>query len=189
MEERLNPKSYEERQRIHWGLNTRLIVPKFAGIIVDMQDTFLKCLSSEIKGGLIDTQKNMISYFSKTGIPVFVSNYSSGSLDSEIQSELPIGTKVCVRNQDDALTPELENMLSEQEITHLVIMGLYAECCCLKTAKHADRIYLSVLTSGDLMAPKSGIGEAFEWYRHNGIFVKDYKSLQNKIHELTDNSW
>lgn len=167
---------------------------KVAVVLVDMQDFFLKNLKSDIKKELIANQLKVINFSIAHNIPFIVLEYKAGGilrgktigvLQEKIQN-VP-GTKVLIKESNSGFTKtNLNQILKEEGIEKLILMGINANGCVQDTAIGALRRKYIVTSSKGIIANTFSGGlelskKNLKWYTEKTRF---FDSVDNLLKSL-----
>lgn len=139
-------------------------------LLIDMQNHFIEQnLPNEVKE-LIDSQKRLLNFAFKNGVPIFVLEYNGlGETIEELKKELSKNRSYFInkyRNngflltepmwESDSLKEEYQNKefqdkLIEEQIKNLIITGVNKDACVLETTEGAKRRNYNIFTSEELM--------------------------------------
>lgn len=168
---------------------------KIAVLLIDMQNVFVNHLRCGAKEKIIPKQIEIIRKYAKNNIPVYVIELSNTDFPKDIMSLNPQISKelekfknkiLIVKNKDNAFTDtDLEKLLSEQKITHLLLMGVNAQGCVLETAKTAIEKGFKIMTAATLIAgqPTDIEDDCAPWFTENGLFFpKEIDDLLKILH-------
>lgn len=194
---------------------------KLAVLLIDMHDSFLKEVAEEEKEKEIPYQLDVLDYCKDNNIPVIVLEYELYGetirvLKKKVDS-LPVKEYITKSyddgffklkpnikpfqsygrptklHDDDFLKTELEDKLRAYGVDSILLMGINASGCVLKTAESAVKLGFKIITSKDLIADpdwhvsgpllvtkegKKGTSDnSAPWYKEHGIYRDNYKEL------------
>jgi len=126
-------------------------------MIIDMQELFFKHIHPDDEGRLITSQTEVIDYCIESHIPVFRVNYEkSGKTHTEIQNMLrnvPLIGKYSKKGEDAFnANGKLSNILRNNGIENIFMMGIYGTICLHKSAMSAREKQFNVSTAGTVIA-------------------------------------
>lgn len=165
-------------------------------LLIDMQDFFIeRCPPKEIEI-LIKSQKKLLNFAYKKGIPVFALEYISvGETTEKLKRELSKNKSYFIRKEGDngfiIAPPHIEdtfeeikqnrkirNLLEKEEIQNLILTGIHKDACVLKTAIGAKNRKYNIFTSEELCdRTKKNI----PWFYENSNHYKTLSELLDKI--------
>lgn len=199
----------------------RIPSKKLAVLLIDMHDSFLKEVAEEEREREIPYQLDVLNYCKDNNIPVIVLEYELYGetvpvLKKKVDS-LPVKEYITKSyddgffklkpnikpfqsygrptklHDDDFLKTELEDKLRAYGVDSILLMGINASGCVLKTAKSAVKLGFKIITSKDLIADpdwhvtggiiitkegKHGTSDnSAPWYKEHGIYKDNYKEL------------
>ncbi|MGV8141111.1 MAG: isochorismatase family protein [Candidatus Woesearchaeota archaeon] len=141
------------------GIDTRSISkhPGYTVMIIDMQELFFKHIHPYDEERLIASQKEVIEYCIESYIPVFRINYEkSGKTHPEVQKMLRNVPLIGVYSKkgEDAFNKHgrLSNILRNNGIDKIFMMGIYGTICLHKSAMSAREKKFNVSTAGTVIA-------------------------------------
>lgn len=158
---------------------------KIAVLLIDMQNVFVDHLRVGAKEKIIPKQIEVIRKCKENDIPLYVivldnPNFPKEimSLNMQISDELEnIPNKILItKNKDNAFAgTNLDELLFDQRITHLLLMGVNAQGCVLDTAKTAIEKGFKIITASDLIAgqPTDAEDDCAPWFEENGLLFKN----------------
>jgi len=161
-----------------------------AGLIIDMQDYFLRRIEEKERGNMIQSQIGLIHYFSEQNIPIFILEYKKrGETIEDITKEIDFSKneKPLTKTIGDGFYhTRLQRLLKKHKSKNLILMGIYADDCVKATAEGAlSRRRYRIHTARDLIAEKKGYtNEEMEktienYYSAVGTFFRTGKELIN----------
>jgi nicotinamidase-related amidase len=135
---------------------------RFGVLIIDMQESFLKDISSVDKIRLINTQNNLINLCAIRDYPITILEYEGeGKTIIELINSIRLVPRYSFLKKlhDNAFldNPDLQAKLKFWNLETLCLTGINAECCILDTAVGAIEQGYNLLTSRDLLASEKGI--------------------------------
>lgn len=160
-------------------------VKKLAVLLIDMQNVFVDHLRSGAKEKIIPKQIEILESCVKNKVPIYVIKLNAPDFSREIMELTPqiskalenIPTKISIiKDKDNAFTgTPLDKTLSEQNITHLLLMGVNAQGCVFDTAKTAIEKGYKIITAATLIAgqPTDKEDDCAPWFEKNGLFFPD----------------
>jgi isochorismate hydrolase len=171
-----NDKNLAVREDLTWG-----------ALLIDMQQNYVKKLKEDDRIKLIQNQKSVIDTFSTLNLPIAVLEFSGhGETLSELQSSVSRVSrfKYFTKIYDDSFTNlNLYPYFKAEHVNALLLMGMNASCCVIKTAVHAKRLGYTIATSIDIVAnePNKPDHCSIHWYQRNGIYKPNYAQLLDVI--------
>ena len=164
-------------------------------LLIDMQDDFLEDIDAREKEREIPNMLRVLEYAGDHKIPLIVLEYKGHEptikeLRQKIDS-LPT-TVIYITKLDDSgfYNTGLEARLKNLRINNLVLMGINATGCVMRTAESALNHGFRIFTSLDLIAqPSSWVDDQDEgkegsvWYKKHGTLAKDHHDLLRIISE------
>jgi len=168
----------------------------FAGIVVDMQDYYLKHHFEERKEVIIPSQLNVLRFCAEQDYPVVVLEMvNRGFTISELQEGLmkvPRRKYLLKGGNSGFVNPNLLKKLEEWNVNHLILMGINAKCCVKDTAISAMKYGLEVSSAEDLINnvtywDNGTSKKEFRWfYRNCKYFEKEHSKLLESLGELVE---
>jgi isochorismate hydrolase len=162
------------------GIDTRSISkhPGYAVMIIDMQKMCLKGVHPSDERRILRSQATVIDYCIESNIPIFKVHYTGcGQTNFDIQEklkEVPFIGKYTKRRDDAFKTySRLPNILRNNGIDSLFMMGVYASMCLQESAISAKKKEFNVSTAWTVIADR------FEFKR---------KGLDNDIKLIFENN-
>jgi nicotinamidase-related amidase len=149
-----------------------------AVLLIDMQDHFVDGLGErEEVAHLVLSQIAVLRRCQKENIPVIVLEYDGcGKTIPDLEAELTSIRMVIrvTKSQDSGFSgTKLDDKLRDLGVGTLLLMGINADACVLKTAKDARKLGYVVITNTELIAcPNQTAASYGDWYRVNGVFVE-----------------
>jgi len=158
-----------------------------AVILVDMQTGFVGKIDKRELEEEVQNQIDVIDYAGHHSIPIYVLEFAGdGQTIPELKEKLNQYESVHYilkdRNNDFRRT-RLGEMLSDEGIKIVLLMGINASACVWGTAYGALDENLQIMTSRDLIAePVSwGDNESACWYSRHGVLRRNYFDLLDMI--------
>lgn len=142
---------------------------KLAVLLIDMQEPY----PTKEYQDIIPKQAELIKVCQKEAIPVIMVEYiGCGRTIPQLTSLLPKDNLRVIKRKDDAfyLTP-LDDILQELEVKKLILTGINACACVLKTAVSARELKYQITGSLDLMAGYGPTPKTWRrWYQKRKFF-------------------
>ena len=148
-------------------------------VLIDMQAPFVRRVRKRVRARIISTQQQVISACIERDVPIVVLEYVNHGRTihklREVLERVPRKVFITKSNDDGFEEDGLREALEVFGNKTLLLMGVNADACVLKTAKSAVDLGYRVQTSENLIA--SGNSIIFhlnykEWYLQNGCFIK-----------------
>lgn len=162
---------------------------KFAVIIVDMQDFFLEKFNKDKKDLLINNQRIVLEFCVKKSIPIILLEYKKRG--QTISKLLEIAKKstyseILTKESNGGFTnTNLDEILKENKINNIILMGINASGCVQDTAIGALNRGYRIITAGDIIASNTKKDEYLaiskRWYSKNGLFFESVDKLLEYI--------
>jgi hypothetical protein len=157
-----------------------------------MQCSFLGYLSQPETKRIIESQKELLLLAKKEKIPVLVFEYyANGKTDDQIRVSLKgCFFKTFVKQYDSAFSiKKLNPWLRKRGIKNLILAGIFADACVLKTAVNALNKGYKIVTCDDLIANNSiytrdnvkMAKEQHRWYEEEGLLLKTVEDLRENF--------
>lgn len=159
-------------------------IEKLSILLIDIQNVFVDHLRMGAKERIIPKQIEILKKCEENHIPIYVIELDAPDfpkeimeLNSQVDEALKNiqGKVLVIKKSDNAFTgTRLEEMLTEQNITHLLLMGVNAQGCVLDTAKTAIDKGFKIITSSDLIAgqPTDREDDCAPWFKENGVYFQ-----------------
>ena len=160
-----------------------------AVLLIDMQEFYAKTLSDDELKREIPNQIAILDYCEKNTVPVFVleSNSSINGHTIPILKEkikkLNKKEYIFKESEDGFVGTSLDELLKQEGVKHVILMGAYASYCVKNTARGAIRNGYNIMTSKDIIAdiPHPAFNESIPFYKQHGIYKDSYKDLLDII--------
>jgi len=148
-------------------------------VLIDMQKYYTSNLTKKEYRKIVSAQKQVIIACVEFNVPIVVLEYDSrGSTIPSLSKELELHqrTTIIKKPQDDGFVKtNLDDVLKDLDSRPLLLMGVNASGCVLKTAVTAVSLEYKVLTSENLIADKrfETISHTCQkWFSENGCFIR-----------------
>lgn len=155
----------------------------YAVIVVDMQDRFLAGIDPEELEREIPNQLSVIEFAQRRNIPVYVLEFAGfGPTTEVLASKILEGDyEALIKFHDDGFAvTSLNEVLAGRGVQHLVLMGVNASACVLRTAQGAVSRDYEVITSPSIIedvAYFDNMNESADWYKQNGLWFGTAEEL------------
>ncbi|MFA5023304.1 MAG: isochorismatase family cysteine hydrolase [Candidatus Paceibacterota bacterium] len=161
-----------------------------AVLLIDMQESFVKRLRKRDIAVIIPNQKRVLRWCATFDLPLVVLVYDDFGLEKDIIPELrseadkvPRCLTVKKRWDNGFFQTGLEAHLRSIGARHLLITGVNATGCVLKTAGAAIGLGFSLVVAENLVADATrtcfrGCNKSLDWYRPNAVFRKEAGRLR-----------
>ncbi len=164
-------------------------LPYLAVMLIDMQDCFIE--SKREKERLIPYQIEVLKFCKDHNVPVIVAEYyDKGPTTDKLQKALAClpqaNVKTIIKHNDNAFEgTDLAFILKDLGTQYLLVMGINACACVLKTAKNAVNNGLKIITSKTLIAgvcDSCSTTTTHSWYEQNGVYPKNHEIIFEPLH-------
>jgi nicotinamidase-related amidase len=157
--------------------------PKTALIIVDSQYGFLHDINRYELESESDNQVEIIRFAKQNNFPIYVLELKNkGKTRKKIRKEIsnyPY-TKITKPHGSGFDKTNLDDLLKDQDIENVILMGVNASICVLQTAKDASRKDYRVLTSSDIIQDATYFAaknESLDQYQNLGKLFRTHEDL------------
>ncbi len=171
-----------------WFFNKKHRVTDLAVVLVDMQPEFTDNLQEDVFDSIISAQLEIVESCTKFDVPVIVLEFKGCSCTvPELSKPLRSVPRLSVieKKDDDGFTNRLlSRTLCSYGSKRILLTGINASVCVLKTAKSALRLGFSVHTSEDLIADESDLWvneQIVDWYANNCVLHEGAPQIQKLI--------
>lgn len=168
-------------------IQQNISLENLAVLVIDMQDNFLTHSSKY----LIPNHVSMLRFCNKNNIPVINIEVIGGRHTTRTTEKLMLELKKLPpqnlfwisKDNLDAFSSKtnLDSILKSLDVKTLLLMGVNAGVCVLKTAQTALRYDYQIITSKDLIAGYSkwekDEGKDDSWYRKNTLYFNNHKQI------------
>ncbi len=145
-----------------------------AVLLIDMQEIFLETINPLNRALLVYEQQKVLDYCIEQNVPVITLEfYDCGDTVNPLKRKTSVNPyhKLIVKSKDDGFTDtDLENQLGEMKVEDLLLMGVNASGCVLKTANEAISREFNVHICTNLIANKYDkpiTDNIMNWYNKN----------------------
>ncbi len=111
------------------------------GVVIDMQECFLRRITSEERDYTIEEQIKVINKLSEINVPVIIIEFkNSGETDLRIKKaveKIYFGSYISKEDYSGFSNPELYQTLRIFNSRELILMGINASSCVMSTAEEA----------------------------------------------------
>lgn len=148
-------------------------------VLIDMQPDFVAGLREYVTARIVHMQQHVLDECARLDIPVVVLEYrKQGATIPELAAALErVQRRRLIEKPDDDgfCRTELNDVLTGFDVRSLVLMGINAHACVLKTAASGLSNGFVVKTSEDVIADEGRSGifyDAKRWYENHGCLLK-----------------
>ncbi len=155
-----------------------------AVLLIDMQEFFLKRLTTSNRDRIIFNQSKVLDFCLKKHIPVFVLNYKGrGELIKTLREKLGSRCIEIAKEFNSGFRKtNLEVLLQNIKVKELLLMGINASACVQDNAISALNRGYKIITSGAVIASSSKRDECLvtsrKWYPRKGLYFTDVTTLK-----------
>ena len=180
---------------------------KTAILLIDMQDCYLgeEDVDHQEISKMIQRHIEILKYAQSNNLPIYVLEYGSTYKDPEycrvcesfgqttklLQKVLNEGDyTLIIKNRHSGFDiTGLDSFLKNDEISELVLMGVYASVCVLATGQDAVQKNYKIITSPEIIEDNKHWkeNESIDWYNKNGLVFNDYLDLINYLKKTKEN--
>jgi nicotinamidase-related amidase len=161
----------------------------FALIIIDMQAYFIDDMPNEKKLRFLQNQIEVIRYCIARSYPIIVLEYAGcGNTVKELRQELKNCSRVTIikKSDDDGFyNTNLSEKLTEFDTKTILLMGVNAGACVLRTAHSGLKNGFAIATSEKVITNVSDdvdYDKDISWFSKNSIYYNsDHLTLLNEL--------
>lgn len=160
-----------------------------AVLLIDMQEFYVKTVSKDEIEKEVPYQIAVLDYCKENNIPVFVLEANpamNGHTIPVLKEKINSLTKkdyIFKEEEDGFVDTSLDELLKQENIKHVLLMGVYASLCVKSTAEGALRRGYNIMTSKDIIVdPHHPIyDESIGFYKKYGVYRDSHKNLLDII--------
>lgn len=163
---------------------------EYAVLLIDMQQDFLENIAQEEVDEEVPYQIEVIHAAQRNDIPVFVLEYRNHGqtirtlMDAVAYSDYQVITK---SDDNGFMHTNLDELLKERGVHNLILTGINASACVLRTGYGALENGYGIITSPDIIANVKwdwDFEESESWYRFHGTWIEDHDDLVRMMDNL-----
>lgn len=152
-------------------------------LLVDMQNSFLKGMTSKETNRILYPQLNVLDYCIKEDIPVvvleFISESATHRLIRKKTRKVPRSEKIKKCSDSGFRYTNLAEKLESWKIGCVCLAGINSHACVKSTAKSALEYGLRITTSKDIIGGFSSDGNATanDWFRKKSTYYENHEEM------------
>jgi len=161
---------------------------KVAGVLIDMQECYLRYHTLAKRKVLIRSQYQTIDFLSKNNSPIavleFVKDDGRTLTIPELETKIEDILHEYFPKEDTSgfTNPDLLTRLREWEVEHLILMGINSSFCVKYTAIDALKQGFSISTSKDLISDSQYFLHPEKWFKRNCFYYTN--TVQDLLKKL-----
>lgn len=162
---------------------TRSTSSKTAVILIDMQENFLGRIDKKRRTEMIKNQIIIIRLCAQLDIPLFVLEYrQQPKTIEELKEEIAKVPRKCTitKHRDNGfIKTKLAEKLKELNINKVLLMGVNATACVLRTGAGAIKNGFNIITCNRLIADPDHFPDPndMSWFKQNGIYKNNLNGI------------
>jgi isochorismate hydrolase len=159
----------------------------YAVLLIDMQEKFLEDIDEEEKKKEIPLQIEILEHAQRSGMPIYLLEYAhpyygdDGPTHKDLMAVLNRGEYETIKktHDDGFIGTGLNDSLKKRGIETVILMGINASACVMRTGKGALWHGYEIMTSPDVIADPCHcrIGESLWFYEREGKLFKSHEEL------------
>jgi isochorismate hydrolase len=161
------------------------------GLVVDMQEGFLRNFSKEERDDLVNAQVNLIESLNKKRIPVIIIEFKyGGKTDSRIKNAVvktPFSKLIIKEEYSGFANTDLYQKLRDFSARELILMGIYASSCVMSTAEDAILRGYGLITGRTIISNSNKLILEEEIIDGKKLFERNFNGWY-KEHSVTFNT-
>jgi nicotinamidase-related amidase len=156
---------------------------EYAIVLIDMQQSFLKNIEQQEVDEEVPYQIEVIQAAQRNNIPVFVLEYRNHGPTIEPLMDAVEHTdyQVIIKSDDNGFNhTNLDELLKQRGVHNLILAGINASACVIRTGYGALESGYDIITSPDIIANVKwdwNFHESESWYRFHGTWIESHDDL------------